>query len=69
MDKKIFTALDTLSLKGLRPAHLRQLTSYIHKRDESGWYYGNRIQFEKRHSDLIKWIYDAVRAAESERDE
>jgi len=55
----------SLSLNGLRLAHLRQLASYIHKRDEEGWYYGPKNQFEKRHAELIKWIDSAIRYAES----
>jgi len=51
---------EDLSLTGIRKAHLSQLLSYIETRDETGWYYGNRTQFEKRHNDLKIWIQDAV---------
>lgn len=60
------TTFESLSLKGLRLAHLRQLQSYIETRGETGWYYGNKKQFEKRHADLEEWIDNAVRYAESE---
>lgn len=60
------TVFEALSLKGLRLAHLRQLQAYIYTRDDFGWYYGPRDQFEKRHSDLKQWIDDAVKYAESE---
>ena len=60
---------ESISLQGLRLSHLRQLRSYIKARDEgddSGWYYGNRKQFETRHAELLRWIESAVRYAESE---
>lgn len=60
------TTFESISLVGLRLAHLRQLASYVHQRDEEGWYYGSKDQFEKRHADIIKWIDSAVRYAESE---
>lgn len=60
------TTFESISLKGLRLAHLRQLASYVHDRDRESWYYGPRDQFEKRHADLIEWIDSAVRYAESE---
>jgi hypothetical protein len=60
------TTFESISLKGLRLTHLRQLRSYIYDREESGWYYGNKAYFDKRHDDIIKWIDDAVDYAESE---
>jgi hypothetical protein len=57
---------DCISLQGLRLAHLRQLYNYIHTRDETGWYYGPKDQFEKRHAELITWIDSALAYAESE---
>lgn len=50
------TTFESISLTGLRLAHLRQLRGYVHSRDETGWYYGPKEQFEKRHGDLVKWI-------------
>jgi len=44
-------AADTISLKGLRKALLRQLSVYIRDRDNDGRYYGPRDQFGKRHAD------------------
>jgi hypothetical protein len=45
--------VDSISIRGLRKAHLRQLVSYIRIRDREEWYYGPRDQFEKRHADLL----------------
>ena len=46
--------IDSISIKGLRKTHLSQLVNYIHARDDDGWYYGNREQFEQRHADLLE---------------
>ena len=46
--------VDSISIRGLRKAHLRQLVEYIRQRDDDAWYYGNREQFEKRHADLLE---------------
>jgi hypothetical protein len=46
--------VDSISIRGLRKTHLRQLVEYIRHRDDDGWYYGNREQFEKRHADLLE---------------
>ena len=56
---------EAISLAGFRLAHLRQLSAYIHTRDENGWYYGPKDQFEARHKDLKEWIDSAVTYAES----
>ena len=45
--------IDSLSILGLRKAHLRQLAEYIRHRDVEGWHYGPKEQFEARHADLI----------------
>lgn len=60
------TVFEAISLNGLRLSHLRQLASYVHNRDDNGWYYGNKDQFEKRHTDLVNWIDSAVEYAESD---
>jgi len=60
------TTFEPISLSGLRLAHLRQLASYIRQREEDGWYYGNKEQFEKRHADLALWIDSAIEYAESD---
>lgn len=39
------------------PAEADQLASYVSQRDqghESGWYYGNKEQFEKRHKRITE---------------
>lgn len=46
--------IDSISIRGLRKAHIAQLVSYIRHRDIDGWYYGQRDQFEKRHADLLQ---------------
>jgi len=61
------TTFESISLQGLRVAHLRQLQSYIYARESDGyWYYGNEKQFEKRHNELKRWINRAVDYATSE---
>ena len=47
-------SIDSISIKGFRKAHLRQLASYIRDQDEQGWYYGPQDHFEKRHQDLLR---------------
>ena len=49
-----------VSVKELRRAHFTQLLAYVTNREREGWYYGNRSQFEKRHSDLIKWLDSVI---------
>ena len=60
------TTFESISLKGLRLAHLRQLQTYVYDRDREEWYYGPKDQFEKRHEDLKRWIDAAVEYAELE---
>jgi hypothetical protein len=36
----------------LSEAELDQLRQYIHERDSTGWYYGNKDRFEERHSHI-----------------
>lgn len=31
---------------------LEQLMTYVADREETGWYYGNKEQFEKRHQNI-----------------
>lgn len=45
-----------MARKKLSAAHIRQLLLYMNDRDLSGWYYGNRKQFEKRHDYLRKYL-------------
>lgn len=60
------TTFESLSLKGLRKAHLWQLLTYIEQVEEDGWYTKPKDQFEKRHKELKKWIKEAVSYAYSE---
>jgi hypothetical protein len=59
--------VDSISIRGLRKAHLRQLATYIHERDREGWYYGPREQFERRHADLLK-LADRIEAIANDED-
>ena len=43
----------------LRRAEADQLLSYLEHRDRTGWYYGNRHQFEMRHI-VLKTKLEAV---------
>ena len=56
------TTFESISLKGLRLAHLRQLRTYVHS---IVGYYGPKEQFYKRHVDILEWIDNAVEHAES----
>lgn len=43
----------------LRRPLLYQLISYVEHRDtgyDSGWYYGNKEQFEARHNELLRLL-------------
>ena len=63
------TVFESISLKGLRLAHLRQLQAYVHmvgKDEKTEWYYGDIGYFSTRHKDLLEWIDRAVEYAESE---
>ena len=42
----------------LRLTHLEQLEMYIDSYSDCGFYYGNKIQFEKRHNELLEWVQD-----------
>ena len=59
------TVIDSVSIKGLRKTHFEQLLDYLRERDESGWYYGNKPQFEKRHDELKVWLEEIIEALES----
>ncbi len=59
------TVFESLSLKGLRKAHLEQLLCYINYRQNDGCYYGNKEQYEKKEMELKKWIRDAIVYAEN----
>jgi len=47
---------DYADIRGMRMSHFKQLLALIEMRDRSGWYYGNREQFEKRHKELKEWV-------------
>ena len=47
------------ALHELKAVHIRQLLQYLDDRDhgwDSGWYFGNKEQFEKRHDFLRKYL-------------
>jgi len=53
------TVCDSVSIIGLRTTHFRQLQVYLGDVEDAGWYYGNRKQFQARHSELKAWL-DAI---------
>jgi len=59
--------VDSISIRGLRKSHLRQLVAYIRERDHDGWYYGPREQFERRHVDLLA-LADRIEAIANDAD-
>ena len=36
----------------LTATEIDQLLSYVEDREQVGWYYGNKAQFEKRHENI-----------------
>lgn len=45
--------LSEVSIKGLRKTHFEQLLNNV---EHAGYYYGNRVQYKKRHADLVEWL-------------
>ena len=45
----------------LRRAHIHQLLSYLDDCESSGWYYGNKNQFIKRHNELKNWLTELLK--------
>lgn len=39
----------------LRQTHYDQILSMIDDRRDTGWYYGNKEQFEKREREIMLW--------------
>lgn len=60
------TVFDTVNIRGLRRTHFDQLLSYLTDREDDGWYYGNKKQFEKRHKDLREWLEGIIDQASGE---
>lgn len=52
--------IDNVSVKGLRATHFEQLESYVRNAENSGVYYGNKAQFDKRHKEIKKWLRDVI---------
>ena len=44
----------------LRKAHINQLLSYLQDCESTGWYYGNKHQFIKRHKELKAWLEELL---------
>lgn len=59
--------IDSISIKGMTKAHLRQLSDYIFWADSRGDYYGNRDQFYKRHEKLMEFA-ESLRALADDKD-
>jgi len=57
---------DSISIVGLRKAHLRQLVSYIDHCEQEGWYNEPESHFKSRHKDLKEWAKRAEEYAYSE---
>ena len=51
----------------LKLTHLEQLEMYIDSYADSGFYYGNREQFIKRHSDLKEFVQELQHRAVEKR--
>jgi len=60
------TVFNEVSICGLRVTHLKQLLAYVEDRENSGWYYGNKKQFEQRHEELKRWIEAIINYANNE---
>lgn len=56
-----------MSTDDLTRACLEQLQVYVHTRDETEWYYGNKEQFEKRHQKLLEWVDREIQARDRPR--
>ena len=41
-------------------AHYRQMLNYALAEGESGGYYGNRAQYEKRHDQIVAFLQEAI---------
>lgn len=57
-DRKDYMAvvIDSLPIRGMRYTDFVQLLSYVESRENDGWYYGNREQFENRHNRIKDWL-------------
>ena len=44
----------------LRKAHFNQLMNCLLDKENTGWYYGNKKQFEKRHGELKEWVESII---------
>ena len=56
----ILVAAKQSTIKPLTRAKIDQLMAYLNHRDESGWFYGDKKQFEKRHIEIKHWLHDAL---------
>jgi len=52
--------LDSVSIRGLRPAHFKQLLAAYKDVHNSGEYYGNKEQYYRRSEDLLHWLEGLV---------
>jgi hypothetical protein len=60
------TVFESISLKGLRPAHLKQLLSYVEEAEQSVYHYGDYNHYLKRHWELKAWLQRAIEYATAE---
>ena len=60
------TVFSEVNIRGLRKTHFEQLQRYIELAERGKCYYGNKIQFDKRHIEIKKWLKDIVDYANEE---
>ncbi len=59
--------VESVDVRRLRVTHFEQLLDYLRMREEEGWYYGNKKQFEKRHAELKTWLIDVISSYEGSK--
>ena len=48
--------IDSVDIKGLRKTHFYQLNEVLQENKRSGFYNGNKKQYDKRHCELVEWV-------------
>jgi hypothetical protein len=51
---------DSIDIRGLRPAHFKQLLNLVYVNEREEFYSGNKEQYWKRHEELKTWLEDVV---------
>ena len=60
------TVFEDVNIRGLRKVHFNQLLFYLENKESQERYYGNKVQFEKRHEELKTWLNKIINYADSE---